>query len=120
MKMFFLYLMIVLFVMAGINHFLHPKMYLKIVPSWIPAHEPIVFVTGILEIIFALFLIWPSTRITGAWLLIGLLIAIFPANIQMAMDYHRQADPHLWIVVMRLPLQILLIWWAWIYTRPII
>ena len=115
--MFFLYLMIVLFVLAGTNHFLNPKMYLKIVPAWVPAHGSIVYITGILEIFFALLLIWPATRPTGAWLLIALLIVIFPANIQMAMNYRKHANPHLWIALLRLPLQIPLIWWAWQYTQ---
>jgi uncharacterized membrane protein len=117
MKIFFLYLMIVLYVLAGINHFLHPKMYLKIVPVWIPAPLAFVYFTGILEIFFALLLIWPSTRIAGAWLIVALLIVIFPANIQMALDYRQQENPNFWIAILRLPLQIPLIWWAWLYTR---
>lgn len=116
MKMFFLYLMIVLYVLAGMNHFLHPKMYLKMVPGWIPAHETVVSVSGFLEIFFALLLIWPATRPMAAWLLIALLVVIFPANIQMALDYRKNNDPYLWVAMMRLPLQIPLIWWAWLYT----
>jgi uncharacterized membrane protein len=54
----------------------------------------------------------------AAWLIITMLIAIFPANIQMAVDWYRKGSPYLWIAVMRLPLQLVLIWWAWIYTKP--
>lgn len=117
MKIFFLYCMVLLYVAAGVNHFLHTKMYLRIMPDYLPLHLALVRFTGVCEILFALMLIPVSTRHAGAWLLILLLIAIFPANIQMALDYRRTHNPNLWMAVLRLPLQIPLIWWAWVYTK---
>ena len=114
---FSLYLMSILYIAAGINHFIHHLTYEKIMPHWLPLHNELVFLSGVFEILFAVLLLIPITRIIGAWCIILLLIAVFPANIQMAISYYQQNDPNLWKAVVRLPLQILLIWWAYIYTK---
>jgi uncharacterized membrane protein len=117
MKKYSLYTMVVLYVIAGINHFINPEFYLKIMPAYIPYHLFMVYLSGVFEIVFALLLIPQQTRRIGAWLIILLLIAIFPANIQMAIDWNNENNPNFWIAIVRLPLQLILIWWAWIYTR---
>jgi uncharacterized membrane protein len=61
-------------------------------------------------------LIPDATRSIAAWLIIALLIAIFPANIQMSINFKRKNNPYFWITIVRLPLQLLLIWWAWLYA----
>jgi uncharacterized membrane protein len=117
MKRLSIYAIIGLYVVAGLNHFAHPGFYTRIMPHWIPFHEEIVFVSGICEILFGLLLILPRTRRLGAWCIILLLIAIFPANIQMMINYLRENNPQLWIAILRLPLQILLIWWSYSFTK---
>lgn len=117
MKFIFLYLMAVVYIAAGVNHFLHPRFYLKIMPPWVPYHKPVVVVSGVCEIVFALLLLPVATRAVGAWCLIALLIAVFPANVQMAISFYRRHNPYLWAAIARLPLQALLVWWAWLYTR---
>jgi uncharacterized membrane protein len=117
MRAFSLYSMAVLYVAAGINHFWHPRVYSKIMPSYLPWHMPIVYISGVCEIVFALLLFPEQTRIVAAWLIIALLIAVFPANIQMAVDYSREHNPQTWVALLRLPVQILLVAWAWQYTR---
>lgn len=114
---FFLYVMSAFYVMAGINHFLNPKFYLRIIPPVLPYPGGINYLSGALEIIFALLLIPESTRRVGAWLLILLLIAVFPANIQMCITYYRNQYRYFWLTILRLPLQAVLLWWAWLYTR---
>lgn len=113
----FLYLMSLLYIAAGIYHFVNPKMYLRIMPPYLPFHLPLVYISGVCEILFALLLIPESTRTIGAWLIIVLLVAVFPANIQMAINFKQHNSPGLWIAIARLPLQIALIWWAWMYTK---
>lgn len=115
----FLYLMALLYVAAGINHFVHPATYLRIMPAYIPYHETLVKISGVLEILCGALLLFPQTRIAGAWLTIALLIAVFPANIEMAVSWHRSHHPYYWIALLRLPLQLLLIWWAWLYTKQL-
>jgi uncharacterized membrane protein len=117
MKILLLYLMSLIYTAAGVYHFANPRMYLRIMPSYVPFHLPLVYITGILEIIFALLLIPESTRPVGAWLIISLLVIMFPANIQMAINFRKKHNPYFWIAVARLPLQVFLIWWAWLYTK---
>ena len=117
MKNNLLYIMAVFYIAAGINHFIHPGFYLEIMPPKLPYQLPLVYISGVCEILVALLLLPVATRHLGAWLLILLLIAIFPANIQMAINYRHKNDPHLWIAILRLPIQFLLIWWAWLYTK---
>jgi uncharacterized membrane protein len=117
MKDLLLYLMSLMYFAAGIYHFVNPKMYLRIMPSYLPFHLPLVYISGVCEILVAILLIPESTRSLGAWLTIALLVAVFPANIQMAVNFWQKKHPGLWMAVVRLPLQLLLIYWAWIYTR---
>ncbi|MGZ4047781.1 MAG: DoxX family protein [Bacteroidia bacterium] len=117
MKTLLLYLMILAYFAAGVYHFVNPKLYLKIMPPYLPFPNLLIYISGICEIVFALLLIPESTRPIAAWLIIALLIAVFPANIQMAINFWQKNSSSLWIAILRLPLQIVLIWFAWIYTK---
>ena len=87
-------------------------------PPWLPLHKELVFISGVAEIVCAILLLFNKTRRLGAWAVIALLIAVFPANIQMLIDYNRDSNPMIWIAVLRLPIQLFLIWWAYIFTKP--
>ncbi|MCF0052809.1 DoxX family protein [Dyadobacter sp. LJ53] len=116
MKLTGLYIMAALYIFTGIMHLLRPKGFMQIMPKYLPWHYELVLLSGICEILFALLLLFPATRATGAWLIVILLIAVFPANIQMAIDFYQKHNPYLWLTLLRLPLQLILIWWAWLYT----
>jgi uncharacterized membrane protein len=111
--------MALLYVAAGINHFVHPRMYISIMPHFLPpaSHQALVVLSGGCELLFGLLLLPNMTRPWAAWLIIALLIAIFPANIQMTIDFMRRHSPYTWLAWLRLPLQAVLIWWAYKYTR---
>lgn len=117
MKKISLYIMAGLYILAGINHFWHPEFYLKIMPPWLPWHEELVFISGVAEVALGILLFFPATRRLAAWGIILLLIAVFPANIQMMLDYKAEHNLKLWIAILRLPLQIVLIWWAYLFTK---
>jgi uncharacterized membrane protein len=117
MKNFSLYIMAALYIVAGLNHFVNPSFYMKIMPPWIPGPNFFVWLSGLCEIIFALLLLPSNTRPYAAWSIILLLIVIFPANIQMTVDYYRKSTPGLYLTILRLPLQILLIYWAYLFTK---
>ncbi len=107
----------VLFVLAGANHFLRTDFYLQIVPPYLPWHLALVYVSGLAEIALGLLLLLPRHTVLAAWGLIALLIAVFPANLHMALHpglYPRFSPLALWI---RLPLQGLLIAWIYWYAR---
>ena len=117
MKKLSLFVMSVFYVTAGVNHFWHLGFYLRIMPPWLPWHNELVVISGICEISFGLLLLFSSTRRLAAWSIILLLIAVFPANIQMLLNYLNESNPKLWISILRLPLQIILIWWAYTFTK---
>ena len=114
-----LYVMLFLYVAAGINHFLNTNGYVSIMPHYLPDKVTLVYISGAFEILFGLLLIPPKSRKIAAWGIIFLLIAVFPANIQMAIDYHKNDNLYFWIALLRLPLQLILIRWAWVYTKRI-
>jgi uncharacterized membrane protein len=110
-------LMALLYIAAGINHFLSPGFYMRIMPPWVPAHGLMVAISGVAEIGLGVLLLPTRTRNWAAWGIIALLVAVFTANVQMAINWQEQQHPHLWIAWARLPLQVVLVYWAWQYTR---
>jgi uncharacterized membrane protein len=112
--------MSLLYISAGIYHFINPGVYVKIMPPWLPFPEVIVYVSGAAEIILGICLLYQPWRRRAAWGIIFLLLFVFPANIQMAINYHNENHPRFWGSMLRLPLQIMLIWWAYLYTKPAI
>ncbi len=107
----------IVFVLAGINHFLNTDFYLKIMPSYLPWHLFLVYLSGIFEIILGALLLIPKFSRFAAWGLIALLIAVFPANIYMAMNTELFPEPNPLLIWVRLPLQFLLIVWAFWFTK---
>jgi len=106
------------FLALGSLHFLRPAMYEKIMPDYLPAQRELVLASGAAEIIGGGGVLLERTRSPAGWWLIATLIAIFPANLHMALHparYPAFAPALLWA---RLPLQGLLIWWARRATRP--
>ncbi len=104
-----------LFLAAGVLHFVMPGFFDRIVPPWVPNARVATYVSGVFEIVGAIGLLIPATRVVAAWGLIALLVAVLPANIHMlnqARAAHASAGfiAGLWL---RLPLQPLLMWWVW-------
>ena len=111
----------VFFILGGINHFRAEDFYMKLMPDYIPVnlHLPAVHLSGVAEVLLGAMLLFRRTQRLAAWGLIALLIAVFPANIyayQHSREVFPDLDPamHFW----RLPLQAVMIAWAWWYTRP--
>jgi uncharacterized membrane protein len=107
-----LYLLVALFVGAGLLHFWHPAPYLRIMPPALPAPRLLVLLSGAAEVAGGLGLLLPATRRAAAWGLLALLVAVFPANIYM-LQIHEQLPIPTWVAWARLPLQPLLMWWVW-------
>ncbi len=105
----------VIFVLAGINHFVHPTFYASIVPPMFPAPLALVAISGAAEIAGGLGLLVARLRRFAGWGLIALLIAVFPANIYMALAADRIEGLTLppAILWLRLPLQAVFIAWVW-------
>lgn len=108
----------VLFLGAGSAHFLLTPSFVSIVPDYLPAHLTLVRLSGIAEMAGGAGLLVPATRRWAAWGMVGLLVAVFPANLWMAQHPERFRPLLPWQLWARLPLQLPLILWAWAYTRP--
>lgn len=102
------------FIFAGILHFAIPRTYESIVPDYLPAHRALVYTSGLAEIAGGVGLLHTRTRRIGSWWSIGTLIAVFPANVHMAVhpDRYRNIPGGRPALIARLPLQALLIAWA--------
>jgi uncharacterized membrane protein len=108
-------LLAALFMVAGVLHFVFTPAYVRIMPPYLPSPVLLVQISGIAEVLGGIGLLLPQTRQAAAWGIIALLLAVWPANIHMAMN-HSPSMPA-WALWARVPLQLPLIWWAWIYTR---
>ena len=100
-----------LFLMAGIAHFQHPQAFMKIVPPQLPSPRFLVYLSGVVEILGGVGILWPATRVASGWLLVALLLAVFPANVYMATSGVKfgsfPSQP--WMAWARLPFQFVLI-----------
>jgi uncharacterized membrane protein len=101
------------FVFAGIMHFVIPRTYEAIVPRRLPAHRAIVYASGVAEIAGGVGVMHPRTRRLAGWWSVATLVAVFPANVNMALNADRFSVPGgaagLWL---RLPVQALFVRWA--------
>jgi uncharacterized membrane protein len=105
-----------LFIAAGVLHFVLPGLYVRIMPPFVPWSLPAVYLSGLAEIIGGAGLLIKRVRpLAGAWL-IAVLIAVYPANVYMALESERFGLPA-WALYARLPLQFALIAWAWWCSR---
>ena len=111
------YLLGMLFIAAGINHFWHKAFYLAMMPPYLPYPLELVYISGIAETGLGMLLLFGRWQVLAGWGIIALCIAVFPANLHMALnpELFPQFSPQgLWL---RLPLQVVAIWWALWYTR---
>ncbi len=115
-----LYLMGAFYVFAGAMHFVRPEAYLPMMPPYLPAHAALIFWSGVAEVACGLGVLVPQTRKLASWGTIALLVAIFPANVHVALhDVPLFGATHGAgaLNYVRLPFQLVLIAWAWWYTR---
>ncbi len=120
MKRVLLWVMAVFYILAGINHFVQPAVYLPMMPPYLPWHLALVYLSGVAEVGLGIAILVPAWRKMAAWGLILLLVAIFPANLHIAIHnvplFGNTEGFGAWNWV-RLPFQAVLIAWAWWYTR---
>lgn len=104
----------------GVMHFVNPAPFVAIMPAFLPWHLELVWISGAFEIALGAGVLLPATRRASAWGLVALYLAVFPANINMAVNgISPPGGPDIpsWLAWGRLPLQLVLIAWAYWYTR---
>jgi len=110
--------MAALYVLAGLNHFRDPQFYLSLMPPYLPKPEFLNYAAGVVEVLLGSALLWDRTRPLAAWLVIAMLLAFVSVHIYMLQERHTKfahfTQVFLWA---RIPLQGVLIAWAYGYTR---
>ncbi len=110
------YLIGVLFILAGMNHFRKPKLYERIMPPYIPAHSSMVLLSGIAEMILGFMIMNKNTQEAAAWGIIIMLLLFIPIHIYMLQNEKAAMKLPKWVLILRFPLQFVLTYWVYLYT----
>ncbi len=108
-----------LFLSSGANHFFNTGFYTGIMPAYLPAHRELVYLSGVLEVFGGVGLLFPFARARVGVGLVLLLVAVFPANLHMAMTPEAFAEFSVSALYLRLPLQFVLMAWVLWATRQV-
>jgi uncharacterized membrane protein len=110
------FLFAAIFIYTGFYHFYNPDFFLRIMPPYLPWPSALHLIAGGSEVALGVMLLIPRFQKLAAWGLIALLLAVYPANVHMALHHEQYQLPMIfhWI---RLPLQFVLIAWAWWFTK---
>jgi uncharacterized membrane protein len=111
-----IYLMSMVYLFAGLTHFLFPGTYLQVIPKYLPWHRPTVYLSGAIEILLGVALLITEVLSLAAVGVILLLIAVLPVHVEQFRRKEARLGFPLWVVILRQPIQLLLIWWAWQYV----
>jgi uncharacterized membrane protein len=118
-SIFFKILFSLLFILGGIAHFTKTSFYLGMMPSYLPFHLELVYISGVIEFTLGGLLLVPKYSRYAAMGLVSVLIAVFPANINMYLNAEQFTDMSETSLLIRLPIQLLILSWALFYTKKI-
>ena len=112
-----LYLMAVIYIIAGLMHFIRPQMYMRILPGYLPGHKFLVTFSGMAEILIGMAICFPATKNLAIYLVIAMLAFFLPVHFHMLFDKKASMGLPKWMLIWRIPLQFLLMFWAYWYLR---
>lgn len=115
LKLVSLIIMATFYMFAGVSHFRKPAFFLAITPKWVPLPEKANVLIGAVEIALGILVLFTSTRTVAAWGIIVLLVLVFPANVYHFQKAMRKKKAVI-LTLIRLPLQTLLIYWAYSFV----
>ena len=118
-KLITIAIMAYFYINVGIKHFTEPEWFLQIYPPFLPFGLAAVYISGFFEVLFGIMLLIPKTRYYAGWGLIGLLIAVFPANIYLAYTNGAAMDISAAVAWGRLPFQALFIGLAYWHSKDV-
>lgn len=110
-----LYVMAAMYIFAGIMHFVKPKAYIRIMPGYLPNHKMLVYASGIAEILLGFGLCFPVTKNLSIYGIIVMLLVFLLVHFYMLSGEKASAGIPKWILILRIPLQFGLMYWAWWY-----
>ena len=106
----------IIYTILGIVHFTNTGFYRPLMPKFLPAHDLLIYLSGVAEIILGIGVLFPQTRNLALWGIIMLLLVFLIVHVNMLLPSNRLGIP-LWILGLRIPLQFVLIYWAYINTK---
>lgn len=112
-----LYLMGTMYIVAGIIHFIKPKMYMRIMPRYLPAHKSLVYLSGLAEILLGFLLFFPEAKDLAIYGIILMLTVFLLVHFYMLSSKKAAAGIPKWALIFRIPLQFFLMYWAWFYLQ---
>jgi uncharacterized membrane protein len=107
--------MAIMYIIAGVMHFIKPKAYLRVMPRFLPAHKLLVLLSGIAEIILGIALFFEAVRNMAIIGIVLMLISFLLVHFNMLRGEKEAAGVPKWILILRIPIQFVLIWWAFYY-----
>ena len=115
-NMFQLYLMGSLYTILGVLHFTNTGFYRPLMPRFMPSHDLLIYLSGVAEIILGIGVLFPQSRNLALWGIILMLLVFSIVHVNMLFPSNRLGIP-LWVLSLRIPLQFVLIYWAYIYIK---
>jgi uncharacterized membrane protein len=111
------WLMAALLVLAGVNHFVNPDFYVRLMPPYLPWHLALVYASGVVEVGLGVALAVPKASRMAAWGIVGLLVIFLTVHVHMVQNAGEYPKIHIGLLWARLALQGLLIAWAYWFTK---
>lgn len=110
-----LYIMAAMYILAGTMHFIKPKLYMRVMPKYLPNHKALVYLSGIAEILLGIGLCMPLLKNLSIYTIIAMLAVFLLVHFYMLSGEKASAGVPKWILLLRIPLQFGLMYWAWVY-----
>jgi len=110
-----LYVMAIMYVFAGVMHFVKPKIYMRVMPQYLPNHKALVFWSGTAEIVLGIGLCIPELKVISIYGIIAMLLVFLMVHFYMLSGEKASTGIPKWILILRIPLQFGLMYWAWMY-----
>ena len=107
--------MAIMYMFAGVMHFIKPKMYMRVMPKYLPSHKLLVYLSGIVEIVLGAALFIPALKTISIWGIIAMLTLFLLVHFYMLSGEKAAAGIPKWVLILRIPLQFGLVYWAWWY-----
>lgn len=106
--------MATMYILGGLMHFIKPKVYLRIMPRYLPAHKAMVFWSGVAEVLLGMGLFWVATRNIAVYGIIVMLFVFLMVHFYMLSSEKAAAGIPRWVLLLRVPLQFFLMYWAYL------
>ena len=106
-----------MYIVAGFMHFIKPRMYMRIMPRYLPAHKELVYASGAAEVLLGFGLLFSETKDLAIFGIIAMLLVFLLVHFYMLSSKKAGAGIPAWALVLRIPLQFFLIWWAYFYLQ---